>query len=177
MKHFDRVWVETKYYRMPGISNNVSTRGVVKSDVRKMPTGRNVTPECPRAEILHQNFTQNASQVIRAADGIVNYANFVPCSRGREIARTIECSTASVIWLLAYGWLRNNTNTYNTNDWSITRQWKHRHVWRGKCWQWKANVEDSDKYTQFYTEPVYFSSSTSFYQYEHKCFQLRPCSP
>ena len=32
---------------MAGISNNVGTRDVVKSGVRKAPTGRNVTPAMP----------------------------------------------------------------------------------------------------------------------------------
>ena len=33
--------------------------------------------KCPRAEILHQDFTQNASEPIRAVAGIVYSVNFV----------------------------------------------------------------------------------------------------
>ena len=33
--------------------------------------------KCPRAETLHQHFTQNASEPIGAVDGIVYSVNFV----------------------------------------------------------------------------------------------------
>ena len=59
------------YYHMPGISYNVSMRGVVKPGVKKKrPRAEMLYQKCPRAEILQQNFTQNASELIRAVHGI-----------------------------------------------------------------------------------------------------------
>ena len=48
------------FYRMPGIFNSVSTRDVVKPGVRIRPGTEMLHQKCPWAEMLLQNFTQNA---------------------------------------------------------------------------------------------------------------------